>query len=73
MQTPPLPSPLRSGNLEIKDAQWAKKNDGRNISYHIISHLGAIGAQALPQKFNFLKKWPNLKGKLELIWRLFFA
>ena len=34
------PPPLRSGHLDIKDAQCPKKNDGSKISYHIISRLG---------------------------------
>ena len=36
---------LRSGHLDIKDAQCAKYKDGRKISYHIISRLGAAGVQ----------------------------
>ena len=36
-------SPLRSGHLDIKDAQCAKNKNGRKISYHIISRLGATG------------------------------
>ena len=43
MQTPL--SSLKSGHLDIKDAQCAKKNDGRKISNHIISRLGAAGVQ----------------------------
>ena len=35
------PHPLRSGHLDIKDVQCAKISDGREISYHIISRLGA--------------------------------
>ena len=47
MQTPPpLPiPPLRSGHLDIKDAQWAKKNDGWEISYLITWRLFATGVQ----------------------------
>ena len=41
MQTPLL----RSGHLDTKDAQCAKKNDGRKIPHHIISRLGAAGIQ----------------------------
>ena len=44
MQTP---HPLRSDHLDIKDAQCAKKHDGREISYHI-SRLGARSAQTRP-------------------------
>ena len=43
MQT--LPPPLTSGHLDIKGAQCAQKSDGRKISYHIISRLGAMGIQ----------------------------
>ena len=35
------PLPLRSGHLDIKDAQCANKNDGRKISYRV-SALGPI-------------------------------
>ena len=44
-----LQTPLfRSRHLDIKDAQCAKKNNGRKISYYIISHLGAGVAQTHP-------------------------
>ena len=36
--------PLRSGHLDIKDTQCAKKNDGRKTSYRIILRLAAAGA-----------------------------
>ena len=39
---PPL---LRSGHLDIKDAQCAEDKDGRKISYHVVSRLGAVGVQ----------------------------
>ena len=42
MQTPP---PLRSGHINIRDEQCAKNKDGRKISDHIISRLGAMGVQ----------------------------
>ena len=51
MQTPP---PLRSGHLDIKDAQCAKKNYARKISYHIISRLGAAGVLGA-RNSNFFK------------------
>ena len=38
------PPPLKSGHLDIRDAQ-CPKNDGRKISYHIISGLGAAAVQ----------------------------
>ena len=41
MQTPPL----RSDHFDTKNAQCAKKNDGRKIAYHIISRLGAAAVQ----------------------------
>ena len=43
-RNPPLPL-LRSGHLDIKDAQCAENKDGRKISYQIISCLGATGVQ----------------------------
>ena len=43
-----FPTPLRSDYLGIKDAQCARKNNGRKISYHITSCLGATGAQTRP-------------------------
>ena len=63
--------PLRSGHLDIKDAQYATYKDGRKISYHNISRLGAAGKRSKrgvvgARKFHFLKKWPNLQGRLEL-------
>ena len=42
---PPSLLSLRSGDLDIKDAQLAESKEGRNISYHIISRLGAMGVQ----------------------------
>ena len=42
LQTPP--TLLRGDLLGIKDTQCANKNDGREISYHIKSRLGATGA-----------------------------
>ena len=36
---------LRSGHLDVKYTQCAKKYDGRKISYQIISRLGAAGDQ----------------------------
>ena len=40
-----IPLPLRSGHLDIKDAQCAENKYGRKTSYHILSRLGAIGVQ----------------------------
>ena len=46
LQTPPLPPPHNwPSRHNIKDAQYAKENYGRKISYHIISRLGAAGVQ----------------------------
>ena len=42
MQTP---LPLRSGHLDIKDAQCAENKDVCKISYHIISRWVAAGVQ----------------------------
>ena len=50
-------------HLDIIYAQCAEKHDGRKISYHIISRLGATVAQKVPQKLNYLQKWPNLQGR----------
>ena len=36
---------LRSGDLHTQDAQCAENDDGRKISYQIISRLGAVGVQ----------------------------
>ena len=55
MQSPPPPSTIRSGHINIKDAECAKKNDGREISY-IGLRLGATGAQTATKKFNFFQK-----------------
>ena len=52
--------PLISSHLDMKDVQCAKKNDGREVSYHIITHLGATAAQTAPQTFYFLQQWQNL-------------
>ena len=49
--------PLKSGHLQIKDAQCAKKSDGRKISYRI---WAPKDVQMAPQKGNFLQKGPNL-------------
>ena len=40
----PFP-PLRSDNLDMKDAQCAETKDERKISYHVISRLDAMGVQ----------------------------
>ena len=40
-----------------------ESQDVLNISYRVWA----------PEKFYFLEKWPNLQGRLELIWRSFFA
>ena len=44
MQTLPFPR-NRRGHLDMKDAQCAKKNDGRKVLHHIISCLGTAGVQ----------------------------
>ena len=53
------PPPLRSGHLDIKDEQCAKKNDGPKIWACVDAaaiKMGVFGAQ----KSNFLQKWPSL-------------
>ena len=45
--------PLRSGHLDPKDAQSVKKNDGRKISYYIISKIKILKKL---HKFTFLQK-----------------
>ena len=52
----PLPFPLRSGDLDIKDAQCAENKDRHKISYHIISRLGVTGVQ----------KWHFGRPKIQL-------
>ena len=67
---PPLLYPLRSGHLDIKDAQCAETKDVLKMSYHIISRLGIMGIQKecfRHPKFNFFLKWPNLQGILKKI------
>ena len=58
--------PLRSGHLDIKDAQCAETKDVLKKLYRAFdtwaSRMGVMGAQ----KFNFLHKWPNLQGRLTL-------
>ena len=69
-----VPLSLRSGHLDMEDAQCPKKMMG--VRFHTISCLGAADVQKGllgAQKFNFHQKWPNLQGRLELIWRSFFA
>ena len=43
-----LRPPLRNSHLDIKDAQYVKKIDGRKISYNIMSRLGATDPQTRP-------------------------
>ena len=73
VEIPPPPSPhLRSGHVDIKDAQCAENKDGRKISNHIM-FISRLAVRALKrgffgtQKFNFLQKWPNLQSRLEWI------
>ena len=53
------PPPLRSNLRDIKDAQYAEKNDSGKISYHIISCVwvpqAPKRAQMAPHKINFLQ------------------
>ena len=70
------PPPLRSDHIVIKDLQCADKYDGRTISYHITSRLGAAGVQmgrfGRP-KIQLSSKRQNLQGRLELILRSSYA
>ena len=47
-----------------------------SVKFHIISRLGATSVQkewfGCP-KIQLSSKWPNLKGRLKLNWRSFFA
>ena len=68
LQTPPL----KSDHLDIIDPQWAKKMMGVKLhtkSYRVWTPRASKGEVLGAQKFNFLQKWPNLQGRLELIWR----
>ena len=65
MQTSPPPS-LRSGHLDIKDAQCAKKMMG--IKFHITSYRICMlqpfkRGVLVAQKLNFIQNWSNLQGK----------
>ena len=70
------PLPLRSGHLDVKDVQCAKKMMG--VTFHVTSYCvsalwvfkrGVMGAR----KLNFLHKWLKFQRRLELIWRSFFC
>ena len=63
----PLPfPPLRSRCIDIRDAQCAKKNDGRNISYHLILRLCA----ATVQKGRYRHQKIQLSSKSGQIYRV---
>ena len=62
------PPPLRSGHLDIKMRNVLKIKMG--IKFHITSRLSAAAVEKGrfgKQEFNFLQKWPNMQGILELI------
>ena len=67
---PPPPS-LRSGHLDMKDAQCVLKKmisvKFHMTPYRVWSPQAPKRAQITPQKFNSLQKWPNIQGRLELI------
>ena len=72
MQTP---SSLKSGYLDIKDAQCAENKVGRKISYNIISCLGALGVQKRPfghPKIQFSSKVFKFAGKIGIDLTLIF-
>ena len=52
------PHPPRSGHLDKKDAQWAKKNDERKISY-------AFGRHKHPKNWSFMK-WNEVLKSFKL-------
>ena len=67
--------PLRSGHLDIKDAQCAEIKEGRKISYHIISRLGAEGVQKWRfgrPKIHFFSKMAKFAGKTGIDLTLIF-
>ena len=60
-------SPLRSGHLDIKDAQCAENKVGRKMLYHIISCLGAVGVHKERfgrQKIQFSSKMAKFPGQI---------
>ena len=66
MQTPPRPSEV-TDHLDMKDMQCAETKDVLKISYHVFELWASKRVVMGTQKFNFLQKWPNLQGRLELI------
>ena len=62
MQTP---SPLRSGHIDIKDAQCAETKYVLKKSYRVFDLWACKSGVMGTQKLNFLQKWPNLHGRLK--------
>ena len=60
MQTPPL----RSGQLNIRDAQCTERKDVLKKSYHIISRFCVMGVQKMRKKFKKIQKWQNLREEI---------
>ena len=66
----------RSGHLDKKDAKCAETKDGRKISYHIISRLGAMGVQKGRfghPKIQFPSKVNKFTGKIGIDLPLIFC
>ena len=55
---------LRSGHLDIKDAQCAETKDVLKTLYHIISRLGAQKGRFGRPKIEFLSKVDESVGKI---------
>ena len=63
MQNPP---PLRSGHLNIKDAECAESNKKSYFRFLVFELLVVKELPIRLQKNNFFQKWPNLQGQLGL-------
>ena len=68
----PLP-PLRSGHLNIKDAECAESIKKSCFRFLIFELLVVKELPIWLQKNNFFQKWPNLQGQLGLNWQWFFS
>ena len=67
------PTPLRSGHLNIKDAECAESNKKLYFRFLVFELLVVKELPIRLQKNNFFQKWPNLQGQLGLNWQWFFA
>ena len=59
MQNPPL----RSGHLNIKDAECAESNKKSYFRFLVFELLVVKELPIRLQKNNFFQKWPNLQGQ----------